>query len=282
VNSRAGIFLVAAVMAASLGVAACGGSVDAPLPSDAEQFVPPAVYATWWNMTRACSGLTGSLEAVTWYKTSTPQYDPRTGERVIGRWTAGSNSITMAADAILRGGAVRHEMLHALMAKAGHPRSEFLDNCGGTVDCANACILDAGAYPAPPETPLHVRADAMDISVDIEPRNPAAAVDGGFFTITVLARNPSTHWASVAPIFAETDTMRTFSFLVSGTAGMTTGLIALDPSERIFAPGETKRLVFDFRVGDDAFSQQLPAGSYAVRGAYSDFWSSDSSFVIGP
>jgi hypothetical protein len=76
--------------------------------------------------------------------------------------------------------------------------------------------------------------------------------------------------------------MRTFSFLVSGTAGMTAGLIALDPAERVFAPGETKRLVFDFRVGDDAFSQQLPAGSYAVRGAYSDFWSSDSSFVIGP
>jgi hypothetical protein len=279
---RAGIFVVVAGIAVSLGVAACGGSVDAPLPPDAEQFSPPAVYATWWNMTRACSGMTGSLEAVTWYKTNTPQYDPRTGETVVGRWTAGSNSITMAADAILLGGAVRHEMLHALLAKAGHSRGEFLDKCGGTVDCAGACILDAGPYPPPPETPLHVRADAMEISLDIEPRSPNAAIDGGFFSITVLAHNPSTHWATVVPILAETDTMRTFSFLVSGPEGRTDALTAADPSQRIFAPGETKRLVFDFRVGDDAFSQQLTAGSYIARGAYSDFWSGDSTFVIGP
>jgi hypothetical protein len=278
-----GICFVVAVVVASLGIVACGGgSVDAPLPSDAEQFSPPAVYTTWWNMTRACSGLDGSLGAVTWYKTTAQQFDPRTGEPVVGRWTPGSNRIVMSADAVLLGGSVRHEMLHALLNKSGHPRSEFLGDCGGTVDCLQACILDAGAYPQPPQAPVHVRADAMEISLDIEPRNPTTAQDGGFFTITVIAHNPSSSWATVAPVSAATDTTRTFSTLVTGTEGRTDAVTAIDPSQRVFAPGESKRLVFDYRMGDDAFSRQLPPGSYTVRGAYSDFWTGDSTFVIGP
>jgi len=45
--------LIAPAVAAIVGLAACGGDglVDPPLPPDAEQFSPPAVYSTWWNMT---------------------------------------------------------------------------------------------------------------------------------------------------------------------------------------------------------------------------------------
>lgn len=269
------------ILATVLGVAACDRvTAPPPLPSDAEQFSPPPIYSTWWEMTRACSGLSGSLASVTWYQTNQTQYDPRTGEQVIGNWSSAGNRIVMAASAMLQGGAVRHEMLHALLQKGGHSRSYFLGKCAGTVDCERACILDAGPYPKPPQTPIHVTASDMVISVAVDPPNPDGQ-NGGFFTITISAHNPSNSWATVAPIFAETDTTATFSYDVRGQNGdVHEGELALDPSERIFSPGETKKLVFDFRIGDAPFGRQIQQGSYNARGGYSDFWSGDVPFVV--
>lgn len=278
-------FLIAPVIGAVVGLAACDGVVDPPLPSDAEEFSPLAVYSTWWNMTEACSGLTGSLGAVTWYQTNEVLHDARTGEVVVGYWTPGSNRIVLMTDAVRDGGTVRHEMLHALLRKAGHPRDQFLGKCAGTVPCQNACILDADPYPSPPESPIHVGGDSIDLSVEIAPGNPSPGDDDGFFSITVMAHNRSAHWATVTPASFVTDTTRTFSFDVrdaSTSAGITNGLIALDPSERIFAPGETKKQVFDFVIGDSPFANQLQQGNYIVRGGYSDYWSTYSPFVIGP
>jgi hypothetical protein len=59
------------------------------------------------------------------------------------------------------------------------------------------------------------------------------------------------------------------------------GRSVFDPSEWIFAPGETKKQVFDFAIGNDLFAQKLPPGKYIARGEYSDYWSTDSTFVIG-
>jgi hypothetical protein len=265
----------------ALGVLACDGASGPTLPADAEQFAPPVVYTTWWNMTRACSGLSGSLGAVTWLKTSQVLHDPKTGEIIIGYWTSGNNRIVMTANAVLDGGAVRHEMLHALVQKGGHPRDQFLGKCAGTVRCEGACILDAGPYPPPPQTPVHISADGMNLSLAIDPQNPGGGANGGFFTITVTARNPTANWATVLPLFPDDDTTRTFSFAVHGAAASFSGEeMAFDPSERIFAPGETKRWVFDFRVGDDAFSRQLPAGDYTIRGAYSNYWTNDVPLVV--
>jgi hypothetical protein len=135
--------------------------------------------------------------------------------------------------------------------------------------------------------PVHLPGDSIDITVDIEPRNPSSAHDGGFFSITVLVRNRSTHWATVpsfySSIFAGVDSIRTFQFVVRGPAGgIGGGEIAFDPSERIFAPGEIKKQVFDFVIGNDFFARKLPPGSYIASGGYSDYMSADSSFVIGP
>lgn len=277
--------LIAPAVAAVLGIAACDGLVDPPLPSDAEQFSPPVVYSTWWNMTQACSGLTGSLGAVTWYKTSEVLHDLHTGEVLVGYWASANNGIVLTTAAVLDGGTVRHEMLHSLLRKAGHPRNQFLGKCAGTVPCQGGCIREAGPYPAPPESPIHVGGDSIDLSVDVEPKNPNPGYDGGFFSITVIAHNRSAHWATVTPSIFVNDTTRTFSFDVRNantSAGITIGEIAFDPSERIFAPGETKRQVFDFAIGDSPFANQLQTGNYIVRGGYSDYWTTYSPFVIGP
>lgn len=148
--------------------------------------------------------------------------------------------------------------------------------------CAEACVRDAGPYPTPPELPIHIDGDSLDLSVAIDPQQPDSA-NGGFFTITVMARNRSSHWAAVAPSLSSTDTLRAFSFDVHGPNGaITTSATYFDPSQRIFAPGETKKAVFDFRIGDGAFVQQLPNGDYIARGGFSDYWTADDPFVIGP
>jgi hypothetical protein len=277
--------LVLAVVAIALvGIAACESIVGPPaLPADAEQFSPPAVYSTWWEMTRACSGQTGSLDAVTWFKTSEVLHDPRTGQVIIGYFTSAGNRIVLTAGSILDGEAVRHEMLHALLRKPGHPRDQFLGKCAGTVYCQGACILDAGPYPTPPETPIQLSADALELSVHVDPANPGGGENDGYFTLTVSAHSPSRQWATIIPLFPDTDPTRSFSFVVNGPAGgMGGGEIIFDPSQRIFAPGETKKMIFDFRVGDDLFARQLQPGSYIARGAFSSYWSNNISFVITP
>jgi hypothetical protein len=285
-RSAACALLITPIVAAVLGLAACGGDgiVDPPLPSDAQQFSPPGVYSTWWNMTQACSGLTGSLAAVTWYKTDEVVHDVNTGDVVLGYWSAASNRIVLTTASMLDGGTVRHEMLHALLRVRGHPRNQFLGKCAGTVPCQEPCISDAGAYPVPPEVPIHVTGASLDLTVNVEPRNPTPGQDGGLFTITVMAHNRSTHWATVTPSLAQDDTTRTFAFDVRlvTSGGITGSDVALDPSERIFAPGETKKQVYDFAIGDSPFGNQLLPGNYVVRGGFSDYWSADSAFVIGP
>jgi hypothetical protein len=282
--------LIAQTVAGVLGLAACDrivGLIDPMFPSDAEEFSPPAVYSTWWNMTQACSGMTGSLGDITWFKTNQALHDPRTGDPVGGYWHSVTNRIVLTKALMLEGGAVRHEMLHALVRKGGHPRNQFLGKCLGTVLCQGACIRDAGPYTPPPETPIHVPGDSIAITLDIEPRNPTSAHDGGFFSMTVFVRNRSTHWVTVPNrfwyIFAGIDSSHTFDFDLRGPkGGVSGGEVRFDPSEWIFAPGETKKQVFDFEIGNDFSALRLPPGNYIARGGYSDWLSGDSTFVIGP
>jgi hypothetical protein len=263
-----------------LGLNGCDRLVDPKLPSDAELFTPPPVYSTWWRMTEACSGLNGSLDAVTWYKTDEVVHDVRTGEVVAGYWTAGSNSIVLTSTVMLDGGTVRHEMLHALLQKGGHQRDQFLGKCAGTVDCEEACVEDAGSYPNPPETPLVVAGDGIEITMQVEPATPLRSIDEGRFTITVFARNLSNHWVTLTPQ-APAAANETFAVEINGANGATgKHAIGIDPSEQIFAPNETKRQVFDMVIGDYPFGNQLLPGDYNARTSYAG-WFADGAFTIG-
>ena len=261
---------------------ACTRIVEPPLPSGAEVFFPPPVYSTWWKMTEACSALTGSLAAVTWYQTPEVVHDTHSGDVIAGYWVPGSNRIVLTTSVMMDGGIVRHEMLHALLKGGGHPRGQFLGNCAGTVDCEEACAADAGPYPSPPESPIAVPGDSIEITLDVEPQTPARNIDEGRFSLTVFARNRTARWITVSPA-AGADALHTFSFDVHGANGATAGdQRAIDPSQTIFSPHETKRQVFDLVIGDYPIANQLLPGNYTGRGAFAGWWSSDSSFVIAP
>lgn len=280
-RARKRFLLLWACLAVSV-IAACGAPTEPALPPDAEVFSPPPVYTTWWKMTEACSMLTGSLGAVTWYKAATVVHDTHTGDVIAGYWVSGSNRIVLQSEVIMNGGIVRHEMLHALLQKGGHPRDQFLGNCGGTVGCEEACVAEAGPYPTPPESPIAVAADGIEITFDVEPHTPAHSIDEGRFSLTVFARNKSAHWITVLPA-AGVDAQQTFSFDINSAASaLTRDWRAIDPSQTIFAPHETKRQVFDLVIGDYAFTNQLLPGDYTGRAGFAGWWTGDSTFVIAP
>ena len=271
------------IASAQIILLACSDATAPKLPSDAELITPPPVYSTWWQMTQACSGLTGSLSAVTWYQTAEQVTDTHTGDVIAGYWIPGSNQIVLNSLVVMDGGTVRHEMLHALRQRGGHPRDQFLGKCAGVVDCEEPCIADAGAYPTPPQTPIHVNNDSIDLIIDIEPHTPARNIDEGRFSITVLTHNKTARWITVTPAAGVSAATQTFSIDVHGVNGATgRDELGLDPSQTIFSPGETKRQVFDLVIGDYPFGNQLLPGDYVVRGAFAGYWSPDNPFVISP
>lgn len=268
----------------SLAIVVCTNSTEPVLPKDAQEFSPPPVYSTWWNMTQACSQLTGSLGAVTWYTTEDVVHDLSSGDVIAGYWVPGSNRIVLNSAVMMDGGIVRHEMLHALIKHGGHPRNQFLGNCAGTVACEQACAADAGPYPNPPQTPMQVGTESIDISVSIDPTTPSHAVDEGRFSITVATRNLTSHWITVTPA-SGLDPLETFSVDAHGSNGaIQRDELSDDPSQRIFAPDETKKQVFDFVIGDDAFGNQLPPGDYVALGGFAGWWNANPplQFTINP
>jgi hypothetical protein len=249
---------------------ACGHLTDPPLPENALVFHPPAVYAKWWAMVESCSGLTGSLESIQWYST------------IAGYWSLAGNRVVLTTSDTIAGGVVRHEMLHALLRSAGHPRSAFLQACGGIVYCGQECVRDAGPPAAPPNGTPTVAPSELDVSSVVSPDGPSSQIDEGLATFTISVHNPFTHGVIVSlPSGAGSVPVSYGSAMrESGGAGVTSGDFAYDPGITYFAAGETKRDVVDFFVippdfpsyvgppGLGASGIALPPGTYSFQGDF--------------
>src|SRR5260221_9948367 len=131
-------------------LAACSDAPTAPaVPPGAVPYLAPAFYGTWGHLTEQCSGMSGSLSNVHWYIIPGVSLFVLNGQLVTGYSVALANQIVLAGDMVNDGPAVRHEMPHQLLGAGitGHPRSEFLGKCGGTVYCSSNCIKDGGPAP---------------------------------------------------------------------------------------------------------------------------------------
>jgi hypothetical protein len=103
----------------------------APVPAGAVRFAPPAEYQAWWEATEACSGRSASFAQLEWYvapgvRTFSTSEGPKVGE-----WSHSSAGVRIIladdyADSEL---VVRHEMLHALLDREGHPAEYFEERC---------------------------------------------------------------------------------------------------------------------------------------------------------
>lgn len=269
----------ALLLAGTLG---CTSIVDVPLDPRAVPLQPLPVYARWWSMVESCSGLQGSLGAVTWYQVPNSETVDYGGDEVSGYWASADSRIVLAGGATLSGLVVRHEMLHALLRNVkGHPREYFLERCGGIVACASACVADGGPPPTISETTERVTSDVLKLFVSVVPNSPSTSVDGGVFTVIVTATNPNSH-----PILITTSgqaSSYSFFYTLFGPVGGSSGSVeVLDSGARYFAAGETKVQYFDFSIGETRSAHTVTPGSYRLVAGYETRGVALEGVAIGP
>jgi hypothetical protein len=113
------LFWAAALLVATNG---CGFDPEGDRP-----LAPPPVYQEWWAKTEACSGLTGNLYRVQWSVIEGSSF-PCSGGQCAGHWSS-THHIFLASDWEMDEMVVRHEMLHELIGRPGHPNPPFGQGC---------------------------------------------------------------------------------------------------------------------------------------------------------
>lgn len=246
----------------------CGDNiVDPRLPAGAIQFTPPPHYATWWEMTKSCSGRSGSMEGVNWYQVPAELF-VLDGKSVSAYWSAGSNQIVLASGVLDDGQVVRHEMLHALLGEKGHSREQFLEKCAGIVTCTANCVVDAVAAPPVPSSVPRVSPSALEVTMDIRRDPPFGAVAISHYTVTMRTRNPAANTVFVnLPTLSQFEV--SFGLSLTGPTSKLERVFVHDYSSATFAAGETKIHVFDLFVDNQGLLPwHFARGPYTVRGTY--------------
>ena len=118
----------------------CGFDPQGDVPME-----PPPVYREWWAKTEACSGRTGNFDRLSWSVIEGHSFPCSSGE-CAGHWRS-DHHIYLAGDWVMDEMVVRHEMLHDLIGRPGHPAPPFGEGCPLTWETWNrdATQLRVGA-----------------------------------------------------------------------------------------------------------------------------------------
>ncbi len=118
------VVLVRRIWAAGLlaAVTGCGFDPEGDLPLD-----PPPIYREWFAKTEACSGRTGDFDRLRWSVIEGHSF-PCTSGDCAGHWR-NNHHIFLASDWVMDEMVVRHEMLHDLLGRTGHPDPPFGEGC---------------------------------------------------------------------------------------------------------------------------------------------------------
>ena len=193
---------IALVLPGLLSLAlACDATTVPGIPATAVPLAAPARFALWWRLTQACSGLTGDFASVSWYvvpEASTLTYQ---GKQVNAYWIGNPDRIVLPDLLRDSGPIVRHEMLHVLLHRNGHPRDSFLAACGGVVACDGECALEAGVYGSPQASAPELQPRDLGTRVDVFAPLPAEVVDSGAAAVLITITNPRAEpvWVRLTP-----------------------------------------------------------------------------------
>lgn len=110
------------VVALATLLAACGFD-----PAGSQSWEPPAIYREWWAATESCSGLGGDFDRIEWMVVPGESFECASGE-CVGHWEP-DHRIFLADEWKEHEMVVRHEMLHDLMRRSGHPDPPFGIGC---------------------------------------------------------------------------------------------------------------------------------------------------------
>jgi hypothetical protein len=105
-----------------LALTGCGFDPEGDRPLD-----PPPIYREWFAKTEACSGRTGDFDRLRWSVIDGHSFSCSSGE-CAGHWRT-NHHIFLAGDWVMDEMVVRHEMLHDILDRTGHPDPPFGDGC---------------------------------------------------------------------------------------------------------------------------------------------------------
>ena len=101
------------------------------LPVGAIPMAEGPEYRAWFAKTELCSGLKGQYDVVQWFVVPGAEtFSTREGPKV-GIWEKSGRSakIVVAGNYSSHEMVIRHEMLHHLLDREGHPGAYFVDRC---------------------------------------------------------------------------------------------------------------------------------------------------------
>ena len=105
-----------------LALTGCGFDPEGDVPLD-----PPPIYREWFAKTEACSGRTGNFDRLSWSVIEGYSFPCSSGQ-CAGHWRT-NHHIFLAGEWVMDEMVVRHEMLHDLIGRPGHPDPPFGDGC---------------------------------------------------------------------------------------------------------------------------------------------------------
>lgn len=106
------------------------------LPLGAVPLAAPTIYRSWHEKTEDCSGLSGQFTELKWYVVPGVSTFPTARGPQVGLWAEerGQHRIVLAGNYAEHEMVVRHEILHALLDRSGHPPEYFVERCRLTWD----------------------------------------------------------------------------------------------------------------------------------------------------
>ena len=252
---------LALVPAAAAALHGCDLPTE-PFPASAVPFTPPPAYQAWWQLTEACAGVQRDFSRIQWYVVPGAETIAVRGGEYHGAWYSEGNRIVLAEQAQMSGALVRHEMLHALIGRGGHPREYYRSRCGGIVVCHGECEEEVGDDPIPSPSVIRMMPSELEIGVEVLPVGEGVSGGSGWVAVMVTATNRYQSARLVRVSTAEDGSKApTFGYeLVRSGIGWWSGSYEwVTDSLVAFGPGETRRRVFDL---------WLPDVEWEVRGLF--------------
>jgi hypothetical protein len=218
------------------------------------------------------------MSRVQWYKVPDAQEIIVGGNSYQGYWYSAPDRVILAGTSVRSPSLVRHEMLHVLSGRGGHPRELYLGGCEGIVSCGGECLEDAGGRQQPPADAREILPRDLRTRLELVPGSPSHSTDGGAVAAIVTITNPHPYpvWVRLTPIAPGYSFSKTFGIVFDyddPAASMDLRHDYIQGDRFGLAAGETRRSVWDETYGP---------GRYALTAYFNADTTARVSFVVRP